>query len=256
MSVAANAPSSAIKVSRHLNNPHTRIAEISPSEFTTGGGISIKQRLGIGALAPTNPKTGPPPPSKQASKPLPISHPSALTSLKIKKMTPSLSITTDVNPASGTHTWPESLGSAYDASMHSPQITANVSPNTTNLMPSTPVVPIFTQTFHRPTIPHGTMYVFLFNLIVYFPFLLLVRLLWLLRWMRRTSFFRKSCLRGERVYYYLKYHVIDHIIKYQAIWPSPVSSLYASLIRSPIDHHTKPCARVLCGTTTSDACAS
>lgn len=176
MSVAANAPSSAIKVSRHLNNPHTRIAEISPSEFITGGGISIKQRLGIGALAPTNPRTGPPPPSKQASKPLSISHPSALASLKIKKMTPSLSITTDINPASGTHTWREPPGSAYDASMHSPQITANVSPNTANLMPSTPV-PVSTPTFHRPSIPHGTMYVFLFNLIVYFTFLLLVRLL-------------------------------------------------------------------------------
>lgn len=168
--MAADVPSPTIKVSRRPDNPPVKIADMSPSELTAGGGISTKQRLGIGALAPTNPGTGPPPPPKQ--RPLPESRPSALIGLKIKKKIPSLSNTTDVN--SGVYIPHEpSHGSAHAASVHSPHPTSNMSLNITNMTPSTSV-PVSAPIFHRPPIPNGTMYVFLLNSMVYITILLLL----------------------------------------------------------------------------------
>lgn len=116
------------------------------SSSAGSGGISVKQRLGVGALAPTNPKTGLPP--IQVIKPLPKSHPS-WAGLKIKKITP-LPISTDVNPASGRE---PSLGSAYDSSMHSADPTSKVSPNITHLTLSTSVPP----NFYQHVTPNETM---------------------------------------------------------------------------------------------------
>lgn len=145
--MAASAPStSVIKVSQRPDNPHAKLVGTPSLEHTTGGGISIKQRLGIGALAPTNPKTGPPPVVKFAP---PRPRPSALANLKINKKTPSLDLTSP------------SLGSPYDAPMYSPHSTSNLSPNTTNLTPSTSA-PVSTANFPRPPAPFGTMYVLLF----------------------------------------------------------------------------------------------
>jgi hypothetical protein len=118
-----------------------------PPTKSGGGGISIKQRLGVGALAPTNPKIGPPPP-KQALKPLPKSHPPSWAGLKIKKT--SLSISTDVNPASGHEE------SAYGSSMHSPHPTSNVSPNITHLTLNTSV-PVSTPSYYQHLIPNETI---------------------------------------------------------------------------------------------------
>lgn len=129
----------------------------SSSEFTAGGsGISIKQRLGIGALAPTNPKTGPFLPPKQKIKPPQRSHPPSWAGLKIKK-TPSSSISTDVNPSGHE----PSLEPVYDSSMHSPHPTYDVSPNiSTSASVSAP-------NLYRD-IPNETMYVFI---IFFFQFI-------------------------------------------------------------------------------------
>jgi hypothetical protein len=147
-STAANMSSTAKSILQR-SDPPTK----SPSEFTAGGsGISIKQRLGIGALAPTNPKAGPPPPPKQAIKPPQRSHPPLWAGLKIKK-TPSSSISTDVNPSG----YEPSLEPVYDSSMHSPpHPTYDVSPNiSTSASVSAP-------NLYRH-IPNETMYVFIIS---------------------------------------------------------------------------------------------
>ena len=126
----SNMPSTGKIFSQQLNPP-------------SGSGISIKQRLGLGALAPTNPKTGPfPLPTRPMSKPLPPS----LAGIKIKKKNPSLSISTNANPASGHE---PSLISA-SMTMHSPHPISNMSPNIPN---STPV---FTPNFYRHVTPNET----------------------------------------------------------------------------------------------------
>ena len=144
-STTTNVPSTSINISQQPNS----LAQSRSEPTSGGGGISIKQRLGIGALAPTNPKTGLPlvmrPPM---SKPLPPS----LAGLKIKK-TPSLSISTSANPA---HEPP-----LRSASMLSPHPTPNMSPNIPNLTPSTSA-PVFTPNFYRHVTPNETMYVFIF----------------------------------------------------------------------------------------------
>ena len=134
-SSAAHVPSTAMNFPQQPN-PH---AQYHSEPTSGGGGISIKQRLGIGALAPTNPKTGALPLSMRPPMPKPL--PPSFAGLKIKKI-PSLSISTNANPASG-HEPP--LGSA---SIHSPHPTTNMSPNIPNLTPSTSA-PVFTPNFYR-----------------------------------------------------------------------------------------------------------
>ena len=145
---ASNVPStSTAKSLSQQPNLHAQFR----SEPTSGGGISIKQRLGIGALAPTNPKTGLPLPMRPPmSKPLPPS----LAGVKIKK-TPSLSISTNANPSNPASGHEPPLRSA---SMHSPHPTSNMSPNIPNLTPSTSA-PVFTPNFYRHVTPNETMYV-------------------------------------------------------------------------------------------------
>ena len=134
-SMAANVPSTDVDFSQQPD-PHAQYR----SEPTSGGDrISIKQRLGIGALAPTNPKTGPLPLPMRPSMSKPL--PPLLAGLKIKK-TPSLSISTNANPASGNEP------PLRSASMHSPHPSYNMSPNITNLTPSTSA-PVFTPNFYR-----------------------------------------------------------------------------------------------------------
>jgi hypothetical protein len=146
-STAANVPSTAKKFSQQPNP----LAQSRSEPTSAGGGISIKQRLGIGALAHTNPKTGPSlplPMRPPMSKPLPPS----LAGIKIKKKTPSLSISTNANPASGHE---QSLRSA-SMTMHSPHPTSNMSPNIPNLTPRTSA-PVFTPNFYRHVTPNETM---------------------------------------------------------------------------------------------------
>ena len=123
--------------------PSTTIVSQRPAPPTKsgGGGISIKQRLGAGALVPANPKTGPPPP-QQVLKPLPKPHPPSWAGLKINKK-PSLSISTDVNPAPGHEPSAYSLNSPHPASSVSPNINTSATPS-----------------FYRHVIPNETMYVF------------------------------------------------------------------------------------------------
>ncbi|KAF8167891.1 hypothetical protein B0H34DRAFT_683559 [Crassisporium funariophilum] len=82
-----------IKISRRPTNPHARIADTPTSAIAAGGGISTKQRLAQGALAPTLPKEVPAQVSKAAHRPLPqkAASSSTLQQLSFKKK-PSLSI--------------------------------------------------------------------------------------------------------------------------------------------------------------------
>lgn len=145
-STAANVPSATIDFSQQ---PDSRLSEPTSG----GGGISIKQRLGKGALAPINPKTGGAIPlSMRPPLPKPHSQPSSLAGLKMNKI--SLSINTNADPAS------RHEPSFRSASLHSPHPTSNVSPNISNLTPNTSA-PVFTPNFYRHVTPNETMCVFI-----------------------------------------------------------------------------------------------
>ncbi|CAA7266639.1 unnamed protein product [Cyclocybe aegerita] len=82
---------SSIKIPRRPNNPHAKIADMPVSAIPSGSGISTKQRLAQGALAPTIPKEVPsaplkPPLPKSAPKPLPTrTNTSSFSGLSFKK---------------------------------------------------------------------------------------------------------------------------------------------------------------------------
>ncbi|KAJ3502486.1 hypothetical protein NLJ89_g8864 [Agrocybe chaxingu] len=82
---------SSIKIPRRPNNPHAKIADMPASAVPSGSGISTKQRLAQGALAPTIPKEVPsaplkPPPPRSTPKPLPTrTNTSSFSGLSFKK---------------------------------------------------------------------------------------------------------------------------------------------------------------------------
>ncbi|KAF8973779.1 hypothetical protein BDZ97DRAFT_1776820 [Flammula alnicola] len=103
-----------IKIMRRSNNPQAKIADMAPSEIPSSSGISTKQRLAQGALAPTLPKQMPATIPKPPPKPLPTRTPStSLMGLSFKKKSiPPLAMPT------GSASRPE----AYFASLNSPAI--------------------------------------------------------------------------------------------------------------------------------------
>ncbi|KAF8078396.1 hypothetical protein FPV67DRAFT_1557732 [Lyophyllum atratum] len=64
-SSAKSTPTITASIPRRQPNPHARIAEMVPENIASGSGISTKQRLAQGALAPTRPKSIPLPAPKQ-----------------------------------------------------------------------------------------------------------------------------------------------------------------------------------------------
>ncbi|KAF9455559.1 hypothetical protein BDZ94DRAFT_1277929, partial [Collybia nuda] len=92
------------KIPRRLTNPHVKLSGMAPEAIASGGGISTKQRLAQGALAPTLPKAIAPPTAATRGRPtLPYLKTSSLMPhLTFKKNRPALSADASGN-SSTTH---------------------------------------------------------------------------------------------------------------------------------------------------------
>jgi len=118
-----------VKIPRR-SNPHDKIAGMESTNIRSSGGISTKQRLGQGALAPVAPKAVPASelnPSKKGSKSLPTrATTSTLMNLSFKKVPPPILVpSTGMQPGSAptsaqqSPTYPMLSGSPV---LQSPQI--------------------------------------------------------------------------------------------------------------------------------------
>ncbi|KAF5377681.1 hypothetical protein D9615_005211 [Tricholomella constricta] len=94
-SSAKTTPTIPSKLPPRDNNSYIKVAEMAPEKVASGSGISIKQRLAQGALAPTRPKAIPLPTPKLKPSLPPVK--TALMNLSFKKKT----VSTPVLSASG-----------------------------------------------------------------------------------------------------------------------------------------------------------
>ena len=137
------------------SNPHVKIANMSSGVTSTASGISTKQRLAQGALAPTAPKeVGKVPPKPKP--PLPTRKPSTnLNNLSFKKnKAPSLTIpSTTVDQ---TDTFPSTFRSPINEATFAPLN----SPSLQSPHPTSPMVsfaePMSTSTTTVPALPAGS----------------------------------------------------------------------------------------------------